>query len=268
MAGGISEAYRARLEELHRHFRQPFSVAEAADVLQLERSKARRLLAHLAARGWLSRVRRDAYVTVPLGAERPSEWHEDPWVVAARIFTPGYLAGWTACEHWGLTEQIFRDVQVVTTRRLRHRLQVLQGTRYLVKTVGPGRMFGTRAVWRGQSQVQVSDPSRTLVDLLDDPNLGGGIRHVAEIVATYFASEHRNDARLADYARQFGNRTVWKRLGYLLEALSIDAPELIETCRRSLSSGISLLDPSREPSGPALKRWNLRINATVERETL
>jgi len=262
-AGGISEAHRKRVDELHRRFLQPFSVAEAAEVLGLERAKVRRLLAHLSARGWLSRVRRDAYVTVPLGAERPSDWREDPWVIAARVFAPGYLAGWTACEHWGLTEQIFRDVQVITARHLRHRLQVIQGTRFQAKTVEPDRLFGTMAVWREQSQVEISDPSRTVIDLLDDPALGGGIRHVTEIVKSYFASDHRDDRRLCDYARRLGNRTVWKRLGYLLEDLSIDAPDLIETCRKNISSGISLLDPRGGRKGRSLKRWNLRINATV-----
>lgn len=266
LTGGISETHRKRIDELNRRFPRPFSVAESAQVLQLERSKARRLLAHLAARGWLSRVRRDVYITVPLGAERPAEWREDPWVVAAGVFKPGYIAGWTACEHWGLTEQIFRDVQVVTARHLRHRVQVIQGTRFRMKTVGPDRLFGTQAVWRGESQVEVSDPSRTVIDLLDDPALGGGIRHVAEIVTTYFASDHRDDGLLSDYTRRLGNRTVWKRLGYLLEDLSIDARDLIETCQQRISSGISLLDPSSGRKGRVLKRWNLQINTAVRRE--
>lgn len=264
--GGISEAYRRRVDELHRRFQHPFSVAESAELFRLDRPRTRRLLAHLAARGWLNRVRRDAYITVPLGAERPGEWREDPWVVAARIFSPGYLGGWTACEHWGLTEQIFRDVQVVTTRRLRHRTQEIQGTRFLAKTISADRLFGTKTVWRGSNRVEVSDPSRTVVDLLDDPALGGGIRHVAEIVAAYFASEHRDDRRLQDYVRRLGNRTIWKRLGYLLETQMLAAPELLDVCKQSMSAGISVLDPGAEPKGPVLKRWNLRINATLPAE--
>ncbi|HSS79251.1 MAG TPA: type IV toxin-antitoxin system AbiEi family antitoxin [Thermoanaerobaculia bacterium] len=187
--------------------------------------------------------------------------------MAARVFVPGYLAGWTACEQWGLTEQIFRDIQVVTARRLRHRVQEIQGTRFLAKTVSPDRLFGTKAVWRGQNQIEVSDPSRTMVDLLDDPALGGGIRHVAEIVTAYFGGEHRDDRCLQEYATRLGNRTVWKRLGYLLESLIIDAPELSQACREGMSSGVSLLDPSAGTQGPVLKRWNLRINATLRTET-
>lgn len=262
-AHGISVANRERLEELHRRLKRPFSVAEAAAVWSLDRARARRLLAHLAARGWLSRVRRDAYTTVPLGATSPKQWREDPWLVAAKTFAPCYLGGWTACEHWGLTEQIFREVIVFTTRRVRHRREEIQGTRFRVKVIAEARMFGLVDVWRAQSQIKVSDPSRTIVDLLDDPALGGGMRHISEILRTYFNSASRNDDQLASYAIQLGNRAVFKRLGYLLETLGIGSAALSDLCAKRMSAGISLLDPSREPAGPILKRWRLRVNVTL-----
>lgn len=262
---GISEAYRKLLDELHRRFRGPFSVADAVRALGSDPVRTRRRLAHLAAQGWLSRVRRDAYVTVPLGAERPSEWREDPWVAAAVLFAPCYLAGWTACEHWGLTEQIFTDVRVVTSRRVRERRQEIQGTVVLVKVVAPDRIFGTRKVWRGASQIEVSDPTRTVLDLLDDPAMGGGIRQVSEVVAAYFDSEARDDELLADYTARLGNRTVWKRLGYLLEALGIDAPDLEARALREKSQGISLLDPASPAHGRVVTDWNLRRNVDLRR---
>jgi len=36
-------------------------------------------------------------------------------------------------------------------------------------------------------KVDVSDVHRTIVDMLDDPSSGGGIRHVAECLSAYFA---------------------------------------------------------------------------------
>jgi predicted transcriptional regulator of viral defense system len=262
---GISKGSRQLLDELHRRFRGPFSVADAAGALALDLTRARRLLAHLAAQGWLSRVRRNAYVTVPLGAERPGEWREDPWIVASRVFAPGYLAGWTACEQWGLTEQIFRDVRVVTSKRVRERRHEIQGTVVLVKVVAPERIFGTRKIWRGEVQVEVSDPTRTIVDLLDDPAMGGGVRHVGDVLTAYFDSESRDDEKLASYAEKLGNRTVWKRLGFLLEALAIEAPGLVVLAEREISRGVSLLDPSAPPRGRILTRWNLRLNVDVTR---
>ena len=265
-AHGISVANRERLEALHRRLKGPFSVSEAAAVWSLEATRARRLVAYLAARGWLSRVRRDSYTTVPLGATSPKQWREDPWVVGAKTFAPCYLGGWTACEHWGLTEQIFREMIVFTTRRVRHRQEEIQGTRFRIKVIAAARMFGWVDVWRAQNQVRVSDPARTIVDLLDNPAVGGGMRHVADVLRNYFAGTSRNDDQLAEYAGKIGNRAVFKRLGYLLETLGINSAKLTELCARHMSTGISLLDPSGKPTGPILNRWGLRLNVKLENE--
>jgi predicted transcriptional regulator of viral defense system len=238
-------------------------VADAARVLDLDLDRTRRLLGYLARRGWLSRIRRGLYVAVPLDTRRPGEWVEDPWVVAQRVFDPCYIGGWTACEHWELTEQLFRTVLVVTAKRVRDREPVLQGLPYRVTVRAANKLFGTRPVWRDQVRVQVSDPSRTMIDLLDDPTLGGGIRTVADILSEYFRSEHRNDTLLVDYGDRLGNRAVFKRLGLLLEHLGVDASELEESCLDRRSSGLVALDPSVGAKGRIVRRWGVRVNVTL-----
>ncbi len=257
---GISAENRDRLEILHRRFNGPFSVADATDALNLESPRCRRLLAQFVSQGWLARIRRNVYRAVPLGAAAPSEWREDPWLVAAHTFAPCYLAGWTACEHWGMTEQLFRDVVVVTNRKVRFREEEIQGTRYLLNVRRRCAFFGLRSVWRGQTAVQVSDPTRTAIDLLDCPAMGGGVRSVFDILSNYFSSKNREDRLLIDYAEKLGNRTVYKRLGYCAELLELDAAELMKTCRERMSTGVSLLDPAEAKTGRILKRWNLRLN--------
>ncbi len=67
---GIEDANRRLLERLHRRFPGPFGTEEATRELRLEPGRGRRLLAYLAERGWLARVRRGWYVTVPPGRPR------------------------------------------------------------------------------------------------------------------------------------------------------------------------------------------------------
>ncbi len=260
---GISETNRHLLGTLHQKTAGPFSATEASSLLSMDLRRTRRFLAYLAARGWLARIRRGLYITVPLEATDPAEWREDPWIVAAKTFAPCYVGGWSACEHWGLTEQIFREVIVVTAQRVRHRRAEVQGTVFHIKVLPEQRIFGSRSVWRRQVRVQVSDPSRTLVDILDDPALGGGVRHVADVASAYFASEYRDDQRLLEYAERLGNRTVFKRLGYLVETLGVNAPDLVRACRQKQSFGLTMLDPTVHAKGRILKRWNLRINVEV-----
>jgi predicted transcriptional regulator of viral defense system len=260
---GINRENRARLERLHRELPAAFDVADAASALDLDAERTRKLLSYLARRGWLSRVRRGLYVAVPLDTRRPGEWIEDPWVVAERVFRPCYIGGWSACEHWDLTDQVFRTVLVLTSRKVRDREPVLQGTPYRVTVRPADKLFGTTPVWRDQVRVQVSDPTRTMVDVLDDPTLGGGMRTVADVFYEYFASEHRNDAFLVDYGDRFGNRAVFKRLGYLLEHLGVDAPELLNACLERRSTGLVALDPSVGAKGRIVRRWGIRVNVAL-----
>lgn len=249
---------------LNRGFDGPFSAREAAIALGYTIEGAHRLLAYLAARGWLVRVSRGYYTTVPLDAIEPTEWREDPWLVASKVFGPAcYIGGWTACEHWNLTDQLFNTTVLFTARKVRNTETDIQGSPLRLRHTTPYNIFGTRSVWRGQSRVNVSDPSRTLVDVLDSPEIGGGIRHVAEVLEAYFDSEHLNESLLLEYTGRLGNRTVFKRLGYLIEVLDIEAPELVQECRERMSSGMSLLDPSLPRRGPSRRRWNLRLNAAI-----
>lgn len=259
---GLEARTRELLDRLHRATDGPFDVDEAQAIFGLPRQRTTRLLAHLASGGWLSRIQRGLYTTVPLGASKPGDWREDPWLVAARAFDPCYLGGWTAFEHWGLTEQVFRDIVVVTARKVRARDRRIQEVVYRLRHRAQELHFGTTRVWRDGGAVAVSDQERTLVDTLDDPGLGGGIRHVADCLATYFDSG-ADEQRLLDYAERLGNRTAYKRLGYLLEALSIDAPGAIAACLERQSSGISALDPTVDRRGRILKRWNLRLNVDL-----
>lgn len=260
---GINRENRAHLERLHRELPAAFDVAGASAVLDLDPDRTRRLLGYLARRGWLSRVRRGLYVAVPLDTRRPGEWVEDPWVVAVSVFDPCYIGGWSACEHWDLTEQVFRTVLVVTAKKVRDREPVIQGRPYRVTVRTEDKLFGTSPVWRDQVRVHVSDPTRTIVDILDDPTLGGGMRTVADVLYEYFSSEHRNDMLLVDYGDRLGNRAVFKRLGLLLEHLGIDAPELLDACLERRSTGLIALDPSVDAKGRIVRRWGVRVNVTL-----
>ncbi len=263
---GISGENRILLERLHQNVQGPFRASDAATILGLSVPRARRLLAHLGQQGWLTRVRRGYYLVVPLGANVPRDWREDPWIVAATLFAPCYIGGWSACEHWDLTDQIFREIVVMTTKPIRASAQTVQSTPFKLKRLSPDELFGTRTVWKGSVKVQVSDPSRTIADLLADPSVGGGIRHVSAAVLAYFSSEHRDDALLATYIDRLGNKSGYKRLGYLLETLEVDAPELIETCATAQSRGVTQLDPDGPPGGQILSRWNLRINVAISQD--
>ncbi len=262
---GLSATNRRHVERLHRAFSEPFGAEEAAEALGVDLTRARRLVRYLADRGWLDRVRKGLYLPVPLDAYRSGEAHQDPWVIASVVFEPAYIGGWSAAEHWDLTEQVFRVVLVVTARRPRDRTPTIGTTIFDVHTMDSAKHFGLAPVWRGDRRVDVSDPSRTVVDLLADPRWGGGMRHVAEIVGEYFEGEYRDDDRLVDYGDRLGVGAVFKRLGFLIEMFELAGEELIDECLDRRTAGINDLDPSVDADGRIITRWGIRANVSLDR---
>ena len=258
---GLSGQRRLQLMALHRAFDSPFDALRAASVLDIDINSVRRLLASLADGGWLARVRRGWYIGVPLEASEPGEWREDPWILAATLFGPGYIGGWSAAEHWGLTDQIFGAIYVIAGRKVAPTRQTIQGNDFLIRTVPEASLFGTRRVWRRRVPVNVSDPHRTVIDIIDVPASGGGPLHTSEVLQTYFESEHVDHAKLLQYGDQLGRGTAFKRLGYLVERSGLADGGFINACRSRITRGVSLLDPGAPPKGPIVTSWNLRVNS-------
>lgn len=257
-SSGLGKLDRARLAALICGSKGTITNEEAARILQLPQPAVSKLLARWCAKGWLSRVARGLYVPVPLEAERSDGPLEDAWLVAERLFSPCYIGGWSAAEHWDLTEQIFRTTLVMSTTRPRNRKPVLQGAAFWVHSISPEKMFGLKPVWRGSVKVMVSDPSRTILDMLADPALGGGIRSVQDMFLEYLDSDHRNLQQLLAYADEYGNGAVFKRLGFLLETKVPTEREAIEACASRLSAGKARLDPGL-PADAVVTRWRLWV---------
>jgi len=235
------------------------TVDDASGALNVDRIVAAKTLARWNRQGWLKRIRRGLYSPVPLTASPTDEVIEDAWTLVPELFDPAYVGGASAAHHWDLTEQLFRTVFVYTARTVRHTEQTIQATPFSVHHVRKELLFGTRPLWRGRIKIQVSDVHRTIVDVLADPGVGGGIRHAADCLATYLRRDDSDIERLIDYARRLENGAVFKRLGFLGEAAGAP-PALAEACLRHLTKGNAKLDPA-QVSPRLLRRWRLWLPA-------
>lgn len=255
---GIGKEDRKRLSELFRETKGTISVTDAAGILKITSTDAAKMLSRWAKKGWLSRVRRGLYIRVAFESRTADIPLEDAWIIAERLYSPCYIGGWSAVEYWDLTEQVFRTVVVMTTQKPRERNPIIKGTNFLLRTISEKEMFGLKPVWRGQVKISVSDPSRTILDMLDDPRLGGGIRSVADMFSNYLKSENKNLKLLIDYAKRLGNGAVFKRLGFLLERFASDQISFISECKSQLTTGNVKLDPALE-SDRLITRWRLWV---------
>jgi predicted transcriptional regulator of viral defense system len=110
----FSSHARARLSAVLQIAKDLVTIEDAVKALGVERHAASKVLARWQQQGWLKRVGPGIYAPIPLDASTTEQVLKDPWVLVPALFAPGYIGGWTAAEHWDLTEQLFRSVFVFT----------------------------------------------------------------------------------------------------------------------------------------------------------
>ncbi len=238
-------------------------IIEIEDVVQalaISRADAAKMLSRWTRQGWMRRVGPGAYVQAPLDSLESEHVLGDPWILVPTLYAPAYIGGRTAAEHWDLTEQLFRDIVVMTTQTVRDRKQDRHGTHFTLHHIQERKIFGTKTVWRGRTKVPVSDVHRTIIDMLDNPAIGGGIRHVADCFDEYIKRDDRNEDVLIANAERLGNGAVFKRLGFLAEKYP-DLTALAEDCRMRLTKGNSKLDPMLQ-ADLLISRWRLWVPAS------
>lgn len=250
---------KSRLSDVLRSAGDVVHIEDVEGTLAVPRTRAAKLLSRWASQGWLRRVGPGAYVPVELALLGSEQVVQDPWVLVPALFSPAYVGGRTAAEHWDLTEQIFRDILVYTARPIRKSVVESQGAVFSLKHVKEAHIFGTKTVWRSRTRVQVSDVHRTIVDMLDDPASGGGIQHVADCFEQYMQRKDDPGA-LIEYGDRLGNGAVFKRLGFLAERHP-RGDLLVDAAKVRLTQGYAKLDPALECSR-LITRWRLRVPET------
>lgn len=257
MAKSVLPRGRARLAAVLQVAGDLVTIADAERELALPRVPAAKLLSRWVDQGWVRRVGTGTYVPVPLDLLASEQVVQDPWILVPALFSPAYIGGRTAAEHWDLTEQIFRDTVVFTARPLRQKHVERQGAVFTIKHVHEDKIFGTKTVWRGRTRVDVSDVHRTVIDMLDDPAVGGGIQHVADCFSRYVKRSDYDPEKLIEYADRYGNGAIFKRLGFLAEREG-EERMLANAAKARLTKGNAKLDPGLA-CDRLVTRWRLRV---------
>ncbi len=248
---------RAKLTRVLRASGDTVHIDDAVTALSIGRTEASKLLSRWTQQGWLKRVGPGVYVPVPLDALESQHVLDDPWVLVPALYAPAYIGGWSAAEHWDLTEQIFRDLAVFTAQHVRTKRQEVHGASVILRHIREDQIFGTKSLWRGRTRVAVSDVHRTIVDMLDDPAIGGGIQHVADCFSAYLKRPDRDPEKLISYAERLGNGAVFKRLGFLAEQTS-GGEALAAGSRARLTKGNAKLDSALK-CPRLVTRWRLWV---------
>jgi predicted transcriptional regulator of viral defense system len=238
---------------------------ELAGGAGLSQGYLRQALHHLVRSGWLVRLRKGLYA---LASSVPGVTPAHELEIAMALVDPAAISHWSALHHHGFTDQVPREVFVLTTTeaavprargagaKAGHSGYSAGGHVFRFVRVQPERYFGTQRVWIGETRVSITDPERTLLDGLSRPQYCGDfaeVLHAFEVAAPELDVE-----KIVEYALRLDAATA-KRLGWVLERQQVPRARL-ERLETLPIKGPRTLDPTGPRQGPLDRRWRIREN--------
>jgi len=227
-----------------------FTFADALKISNLSTKSVQKVLYRLQQRGAIERIEKGKYLIIPLGAEK-GKYTLHEFIIGSLLVGPYSIAYRSALNYYGLTEQIPTTVFIQTITRKFNTNPKVFGVQYKIIKIKKEKIFGVRKEWIEETQINITDKEKTIIDCLDKPQYCGGIIEVAKALK----NNKFNRKKLENYAQRIGNSGVLRRLGYLCEVLNIKIklPEL--DTRNYL-----LLNPTMSEKGPKSAKWRLIIN--------
>ena len=236
------------LDELSK--KKAFTIEDAERLGYTNKSVLKVILSRLEKKGWIERIEKGKYIVIPLGAEK-GKYTLHEFVLGSYLVDPCVISYWSALNYYGFTEQIPRTVFIQTTSRKKHQEVTIFGIPYKIIRVKEEKIFGVEKAWFEETQINLTNREKTIIDCLDKPQYAGGIIEVAKALRT----EEYDKKILVKYAKKINNTGVIRRLGYICEFLQIPI-HLPEIKTRNYLK----LDPILPETNELNAKWNLIIN--------
>lgn len=224
------------------------------------------LLAYYRKNGRILTVRRGLYAVVPEGFE-PESFPIDPFLLSAKLTSDAVLAYHTALEYHGKAYSIFDRFFCLsgrTSTSLHFRNYQFESIR-ISKSLQDKKKEDYEVIESERSgvDIRVTSLERTLVDVLDRPDLSGSWE---EIWRSLESIEFFNLDKIIKYTTFLGNATTAAKVGFFLdqhrETLMVDNNYLNEL-KALCPKQPHYLDRQKRRSGKLVPNWNLIVPDSI-----
>lgn len=173
----------------------------------------------------------------------------DTYEIISEIYSPSYIAFWSALYFHKMTDQVPRKIFMATTKR--KKTIKIQGQKIKYITYKKSLFFG----YKRYSKTIVSDKEKTIIDCLRHPDYSGGLPHIFNAISKEIDVE-----KLIDYCIKTKSSTIASRLGYIL-----DKKKLIKNPKKlkKMVKNYTTLNPKKTKINPN-SEWKIYINEVLE----
>ncbi|MDR2586484.1 MAG: hypothetical protein LBC84_09790 [Prevotellaceae bacterium] len=258
----ISDVSAKILAALNTKGKTWFSLREAYALLDMSETHIRLQLKRMADTGLIVRVREGVYYVVPYEQDAQTfmpNWHLLAEPLAGRGHYIGYYSALQV--HNLITQPSLKEL-IVVNKRIKPSVKTIKDVKFQFIYHNLKHFFGHKKIWVDSfNKALCSDLEKTIIDCLYKPDYAGGIIEIAK--AIYISKSKINYNQLLNYAVRFNSQSVIKRLGYLLELLSIPVP-IIEQLQSLRTDSTTTLDTEAPKQGKILTRWSILQNVDIE----
>ncbi|MEW6087481.1 MAG: type IV toxin-antitoxin system AbiEi family antitoxin [bacterium] len=240
-----------------------FHLKDVQKILHLDEFASRNFVRKLINRGIVTRLKAGLFILIPLELGKESEYTGNPLIVAREIVNGKdyYLSHGTAMEIHNMVTQP-QLVVYVTVLKSRRPIKT-HGIEFRFIRSKKKLFFGLTDHWATkQEKVRLSNPERTIIDCLRQPEYCGGLTEVAK--GLWIGHKDMDINRLIEYAVEMNVGSVIRRLGYLLELYNIGSQENMGILFKHLTETYVRLDPVLPGEGKYLRKWKLHLNVNPE----
>lgn len=256
---GIGKKESILLSVLARRDKSVFTAKDAKAILKKDPYQ---MLHQLKKKKWILAIKGGLYAIVPLdiGVKGAESFIVHDFVVASYLVKPYYIGLWSALNYHGFSDQIPSSVFVCTTKAKKP-VSVLN-SKFVFVQLSKTKFAGIEKIKIEGREVNISDGNKTIVDCLDHSEHAGGIDEVAR--AIYFSHEELDFGKIRAFAVKTKNVAVFKRLGFILEAVGMFDKYQATFEGIRLTEGYPALDKLGPRKGKYLEKWKLLVNLDID----
>lgn len=247
------------IRKLYDENRPIFEINHAQRILGKSYNAITDLLSELVRRKIIVRLKAGKYLIIPqeMGS---GENYLGNWYIAGKEIINShkyYIAFYSAMNYWGMLTQPLIKIFIATPKRQIIPREMIG--RMIFVTVKEKSIWGIKEEWiNNKEKIRISNIERTIIDCLTYSQYCGGITEIAKGI--WIVKDKLDYKTLINYIKRQNKNVVAKRLGYLLEILSISDSGTILELNKFVKDRYDLFDPTLSIKRINKNSWRLIDN--------
>ena len=217
-------------------------------------SGARSAIKSLVRRGMVAKIRNNLYTCISGETGHPVA---NRFQIASAITSTSYVTHHSALEYYGITDQVFHDVYVASSKPFSE----FDFDGYSFRYVHSSFLEGVETPLMS-GNIRITNKERTLIDCINDMDRIGGME---EILACISVLKRVREEYLLKYLAVYNSQFLYQKVGYLLsknQQLQGLSDNFFKFCREKIGKSKRYLS-SDYKNGKYNKEWQLVIPKVV-----